>query len=150
MSRVMRRSLLLVIVCVVGLVVMQLVPYGRNHSNPPIILEPAWDSSDTRALAKRACFDCHSFETRWPWYSWFAPSSWLVQSDVDRGRRKLNFSEWQNGGRKGERPDKIRGEIMEDEMPPLAFRLAHPEARLSDAEKRRLIYGLTATTAARR
>ena len=46
--------------------VMQLVPYGRAHTNPPVIAEPAWDSPRTRELAARACFDCHSNETKWP------------------------------------------------------------------------------------
>ncbi|HEX9078989.1 MAG TPA: heme-binding domain-containing protein [Desulfuromonadaceae bacterium] len=89
------------------------------------------------------------FETAWPWYSRFAPASWLVQSDVDKGRRKLNFSDCKDGALKGERPDKIREEIAEGEMPPLQYRLAHPEARLSEGEKRQLIDGLAATSGRR-
>jgi Haem-binding domain len=54
----------------------------------------AWDAPETRELAVRACFDCHSNETVWPWYSHVAPISWLVWSDVVRGRKELNFSEW--------------------------------------------------------
>ena len=59
-----------------AVVVMQLVPYGRDHSNPPVTAEPNWDSPETRALFKRACFDCHSNETVWPWYAYVAPFSW--------------------------------------------------------------------------
>ncbi len=77
-----------------GFGLLQLVPYGRNHTNPPVAAEPAWASAQTRALAVRACFDCHSNETTWPWYSNVAPVSWLIQRDVDEGRRRLNFSEW--------------------------------------------------------
>jgi hypothetical protein len=75
-------------------VVAQAVPYGRSHTNPPTTAEPRWDSPQTRDLARRACFDCHSNLTTWPWYSNVAPVSWLVQRDVDEGRSELNFSEW--------------------------------------------------------
>lgn len=124
---------------------IQLVPYGRTYTNPPIIGEPPWDSAATRALAKRACFDCHSNETVWPWYSRIAPVSWLVRYDVDEGRSELNFSDWRNGAREGERPDKIGREINKGKMPPFQYLPTHPEARLTDAEKRRLLDGLNAT-----
>ena len=65
-------------VTLAALVVLpQLVPYGRDHRNPPITGTPTWDSPRTAELARRACFDCHSHETRWPWYSSLAPLSWL-------------------------------------------------------------------------
>jgi hypothetical protein len=82
-------------VLLAGFLVLQLVPYGRDHSNPPVIAEPLWDSPDTRELSVRACFDCHSNETEWAWYSNVAPLSWLIQSHVDEGREELNFSESQ-------------------------------------------------------
>ncbi|NVB82954.1 MAG: cytochrome C, partial [Kofleriaceae bacterium] len=66
--------------------VMQLVPYGRARSNPPVASEPAWDSPRTRELAVRACFDCHSNETKWPWYARVAPMSWVLERDVEIGR----------------------------------------------------------------
>jgi hypothetical protein len=53
---------------------IQVVPYGRSHTNPPVQSEPKWDSPQTRALAVRACYDCHSNETTWPWYTNVAPS----------------------------------------------------------------------------
>jgi hypothetical protein len=52
-----------------GFALIQLVPFGRNHTNPPTTAEPRWDSPRTRALARRACFDCHSNQTTWRWYS---------------------------------------------------------------------------------
>ncbi|MCX7782465.1 MAG: heme-binding domain-containing protein, partial [Meiothermus sp.] len=76
------------------LLAIQLVPYGRDHQNPPVVAEPPWDSPQTRALFVRACADCHSNQTRWPWYSHIAPVSWLVQRDVEEGRSKLNLSLW--------------------------------------------------------
>jgi mono/diheme cytochrome c family protein len=123
---------------IVVLVAIQAVPYGRAHTNPPVGREPAWDSPQTRALVARACFDCHSNETTWPWYSHVAPASWLIQRDVDEGRRALNFSEW-------DRPQKEAREsaktIREGEMPPWYY----PSPQLSAADREALIRGLDAT-----
>jgi len=149
MSKTSNNVLMLVLPAIAVLFLIQAVPYGRHPSNPPVLKEPAWDSAATRALAKRACFDCHSHETSWPRYSLFAPISWLVQWDVNQGRKELNFSDWRNGGREAERPDKIREEIAEGGMPPLPYRMAHPEARLKDAEKKQLIEGLSQTAGRR-
>ncbi len=117
---------------------IQLVPYGRDHANPPVRTEPAWDSPQTRELAVRACFDCHSHQTVWPWYSNIAPMSWLVQRDVDLGRRKVNYSEW-------DRPQEEAAEsaetVQNGTMPPWYY----PWARLSTAERQALIRGLEAT-----
>ena len=80
---------------------IQLVPYGRDRENPQVIQEPSWDHAQTRELFFRACKDCHSNQTEWPWYSSVAPASWLVQRDVDEGRSHFNVSEWhpaENGG----------------------------------------------------
>jgi mono/diheme cytochrome c family protein len=149
MSKISNNVLVIVLPVVAALFLIQAVPYGRNLKNPPIISEPAWDNVQTRALAKRACFDCHSHETVRPWYSRIAPMSWLAQYDVENGRRELNFSDWKNGARSAEHAGKMLEEISEDEMPPIAYRLAHPEARLQDAEKRMLIEGLKATATPR-
>jgi hypothetical protein len=123
-------------------VAIQLVPYGRDHSNPPVTGEPQWDSDRTRELAVAACFDCHSNESTWPWYSNVAPMSWLVQRDVDQGREELNFSEWDKGqGEAGESAETVE----EGSMPPRQYTWLHSGARLSDAEKRALIEGFIAT-----
>ena len=122
--------------------VLQLVPYGRQHDNPPVMAEPLWDSPDTRALARQACFDCHSNETEWPLYASVAPVSWLVQRDVNEGRSALNFSEWQRTQRKAKDASE---EVLESEMPPLAYQLAHSHARLSAADRERLAAGLART-----
>jgi mono/diheme cytochrome c family protein len=126
---------------------IQLVPYGKNYTNPPVVREPAWDSPATRELAKKACFDCHSNETVWPWYSRIAPVSWLVYWEVVEGRKELNFSDWQGASRKGENPNEISKEVIEGDMPPLQYFIAHPEAKLDARSKKLLIDGLTATAA---
>jgi mono/diheme cytochrome c family protein len=123
-----------------GLVVIQFVPYGRSHTNPPVVLEPAWDSPATRALAQRACFDCHSNETKWPGYASVAPMSWLIQNDVDNGRRHMNFSEWQLPQ---EHADDAAEQIREKEMPLGHYLWLHPEAKLTDAEREQLAASLS-------
>lgn len=139
----MKKFLLWLVVGLVSLfLLIQLVPFGRNHSNPPVVQEPAWDSPQTRELAKRACFDCHSNETVWPWYSNIAPISWLVQRDTDEGRSKLNFSEW---GRQELEVDEIGEVVLEGKMPPAKYLPTHPTARLSPAEREALARGLVAT-----
>jgi hypothetical protein len=125
-----------------GLVLAQLVPYGRDQTNPPVTAEPRWDSPLTRTPAKRACFDCHSNETRWPWYSRLAPSSWLTQSDVDEGRRTLNFSEFQ---KPFEEAHEAGQTVRDQTMPPRVYLLVHPDARLSAAEREQLARGLDAS-----
>jgi mono/diheme cytochrome c family protein len=122
---------------------IQLVPYGRNHSNPPGRIEPAWDRTETRELARRACFDCHSNETVWPAYAGIAPVSWLIQHDVDEGRQKVNFSEWQ---RPQEESQEAAKSVAEREMPPRMYTLLHPEAGLNPEERSLLIRGLQATS----
>ena len=133
-----RSGLLLVL----AFVTIQFVPYGREHVNPAVGAEPTWDSPGTRALAKQACFDCHSNETEWPAYSRIAPVSWLIQRDVAEGRAVLNFSE-------GQRPQaeatEAAEEILDGEMPPRTYRLMHAHARLSAADEQRLAQGLERT-----
>jgi hypothetical protein len=127
---------------VVLLVAIQFIPYGRGHTNPSVSQPIAWDSPRTEELVQRACNDCHSNETTWPWYSNIAPVSWLVQRDVDEGRHKLNFSEW------GQPPRAAREAaetVQEGEMPPWYYTILHSDARLSDQEKQGLIDGFHAT-----
>ncbi len=125
-------------------ILIQFVPYGRDHDNPPTVCEPDWNSPRTKATVERSCFDCHSNRTVWPWYSNIAPASWLVQHDVDEARDKLNFTEW-GSDRPGEKLDEITDHIREKEMPLGYYLIFHPEARLSDREREELVRSLTAT-----
>lgn len=121
---------------------IQLIPYGRDHTNPPVVKEPNWNSPQTRELAVRACFDCHSNETVWPWYSNIAPISWLTQRDVDEGRQRLNFSDITTLRERERRMGEI---VLEGEMPPLQYFPTHPDARLTASERQALADGLNAT-----
>ena len=124
---------------------VQAVPYGHDHTNPPVVLEPAWDSAQTRVLARRACFDCHSNETAWPVYADIAPLSWVVQRDVTAGRAALNFSEWHRP--QGDAHEAAEA-VLEKEMPMRVYTLMHAHARLSGAERQVLAAGLTRTLGA--
>ena len=121
---------------------IQVVPYGRRHTNPPVSREPQWDRPETRALVARACFDCHSNETAWPWYSHVAPVSWLLQRDVEKGRRALNYSEWDRGQREARESAKT---VRSGEMPPWFYAWPTTNAFLTPAERAALIAGLEAT-----
>jgi hypothetical protein len=132
-----------IIIIIVIILLIQFIPYGKNHSNPTVVGEPKWDNPQTRALAQRACFDCHSNETVWPWYSEIAPVSWLVYHDVEEGRQRMNFSDWQNYYIKDSR--EISTVLSEGEMPPIQYLLMHKAARLSGSEKSQLIDGLLKT-----
>ncbi len=133
----MVRKLLLAGVVVFAL--LQLVPYGWSHPNPPVTQDAPWPSEQARQLATAACYDCHSNESEWPVYSYVAPMSWLVRNDVENGRDKLNFSTWDRDASEA----KDAAETVQDgSMPPRQYALVHPDARLSAAEKATLVAAL--------
>ena len=118
---------------VVILVLIQFIPVER--SNPPVtqVLEMP---PDVKPIMQRACFDCHSNETRWPWYSKVAPVSWLVSHDVAEGREHMNFSEWDQMSlkKKKRRLDELVEEIEEGKMPMPIYLIAHGDAAISEAD----------------
>lgn len=130
----------IIVMILFGLI--QFWPYGGNHTNPPMSGEPTWNSHVTAERFYRSCGDCHSNKTDWPWYSHVAPSSWLVQYDVQKGRSKMNVSEWgQTENDAGEAVTKVRN----NEMPPWFYLIPHLSAKMSDKEKEEFISGLSAT-----
>jgi len=138
----MKRAVLVMLgILVFGFAAIQLVPVQRT--NPPVLSEPPWDSPQTRELAQRACFDCHSNETVWPAYAYVAPVSWLVAHDTNEGRQYLNFSEWNNGGANS--AGEVIEAVAEGQMPMANYVAMHPQARLTAAEKQQLIDGFKAS-----
>jgi hypothetical protein len=136
MKRLLTRLLIAIpVLAVLLFLAIQLVPYGRDHTNPPVVAEPPWPNAESRALAQRACFDCHSNETVWPAYASIAPISWLVQRDVEEGREKLNFSTWGRAHGEEEEADEMAETLEEGEMPPRIYLALHADARLTEAEK---------------
>lgn len=119
---------------VVVFVLIQFVPVDR--SNPPVTADiPAPPA--VKALLQRACYDCHSHETVWPWYSQLAPFSWLVARDVHAGRAALNFSTWDRYSTK-EQVKKMKEsfeEVAEGEMPPWFYLAVHRDATLTEGDR---------------
>jgi hypothetical protein len=116
------------------------------RTNPPVV--PGHDLLATNppppgiaALLHNACYDCHSDETRWPWYSHIAPVSWLVADDVKDGRERMNFSDWPRAlpERAAKRLERISEEVDDKDMPPAKYTLLHPEARLNAGQREQLI-----------
>ncbi len=116
------------------LIVVQFIPVDR--SNPPAEGE-IMESTELKTILKRSCYDCHSNETVWPWYSYVAPVSWLVADDVHEGRKHLNFSNWQNieVRKVSKAKQEIWEMVSEGEMPLGKYVLLHPEAKLSEKDK---------------
>lgn len=130
------------VILVVAFGLIQLIPFGHNHVNPAVVAQPTWDSPATKDLATRACYDCHSNETTWPWYSNVAPVSWLIVRDVQEGRQNLNFSEWSSNSLVSQELFNAAAEtVNKGKMPPFYYVMIHPNANLSAAEKSQLLLG---------
>ncbi len=119
---------------------VQLVPYGRDHSNPPPTNDFRWNDAGAETIARESCYDCHSNETEWWWATSIAPFSWLVQRDADEGREHLNFSEWT-----GDLTPEAMQDAVDEEMPPWQYLVIHWGARLSEEEKRTLVDGFASS-----
>ena len=124
----------ILIILAVIIVAIQFIPV--NKTNPPVNADFN-GPSEIKSILKRACYDCHSNETVWPWYSKIAPVSFVVASDVNDGREHLNFSEWGNLSRKKEikSREEIWEEVSKEEMPLWQYKIMHPEASLSQQDK---------------
>lgn len=122
------------LILVVLLVAIQLVPVDR--SNPPVVADIE-APGEVEAVLRTACYDCHSHETSWPWYSYVAPVSWLVAHDVEEARSEMSFSEWGRLDPREQRElrEEMWEEVSEGNMPLKKYRLIHPEARLTDEQK---------------
>jgi hypothetical protein len=128
----------IVILCA-PIVLIQLVRPDR--ANPPVdparsVVAAAHVPPNVAAILERSCYDCHSNETRWPWYSNVAPVSWFVSDDVAEGRRQLNFSEWSDypADEAAARLLYVGAVVRSGAMPLPKYLRVHPEARLSEAD----------------
>lgn len=126
----MKKFIVFIVVLLIGI---QFIPVERT--NPPVPSEinaPA----NIKEIFKKACYDCHSNETNWAWYTKVAPASFLAVKDVEDGRKELNFSEWGNYTNKTKKiMDEIWEEVREEQMPPWQYRILHSESKLSQEEK---------------
>ena len=131
MKKILRWS---AIVVVAFLVLIQFIPVDRT--NPPVEAD-VFAPDAVKEILRKACFDCHSHETEWPWYSRVAPVSWWMADHVADARADLNFSRWPLFDYEARRHllGDIEEEVREGEMPLWSYRLGHPEARLTAEEK---------------
>ncbi len=118
-----------------------------SRTNPPVVhdfLAAETPPPPIAALFRGACYDCHSYETQWPWYSHIAPVSWLIANDVQGGRRHLNLSDWpvDDPERAAKRLGNASEELGYKEMPPSQYKIMHPAARLTDDQRQQLIQWL--------
>ncbi|HVC43539.1 MAG TPA: heme-binding domain-containing protein [Candidatus Binataceae bacterium] len=120
--------------CIAAASAAQLVPVERINPPPTGTLAAP---PEIAATLKRACYDCHSSATRWPWYSRVAPVSWLVVRDVNLGRKEVNFSDWGSyyPVTRRRKLEWIGRALREEKMPPWSYRLMHPSARLTEADR---------------
>jgi hypothetical protein len=127
----MKRFTIILVIVLAGI---QFIPV--EQSNPPVEAD-LFAAPDIKAILKKACYDCHSNETNWAWYTKIAPISWLTTSDVNRGRKNLNFSSW--GTMRSHEQDKMKLEIWEEvrdeSMPLWQYRIMHPSTKLTIEEK---------------
>lgn len=131
MGRVIKVVSVLIFLALVGI---QFVTVERT--NPPVtgdIQAPP----QVKEILKKSCYDCHSNETKWPWYSYVAPVSWLVSNDVEQGRRHLNFSDWEkySSNKKSESKKEIWEEVRDDKMPMAIYTYSHPSSKLDITQK---------------
>ena len=137
MKRVSQGLKIIILPLVVVLLLAQLIRIDK--SNPPVRSDLA--SGSAKPVLQRACYNCHSNETIWPWYSSIAPASWLVGRDVREARSHLNFSEW-GAYDSGTRSHKLRGiaeEVQGGDMPPWYYSLVHRDSRLSASERSQIL-----------
>jgi hypothetical protein len=128
---------------IVLLVAIQLIRPARTN---PVVDESRTIEADTQmnpevaAIFERACYDCHSSKTRWPWYSQIAPVSWFLVSDVNDARKKLSLSDWgsYDPKKKATKLQEICEEIEKDDMPLASYVLLHPQAKLSGSDRKLL------------
>ncbi len=136
----MRKILYRILLGLVGAFVIAQVfrPELTNPTSDPAQSIKSYPGVPPEVLAKMeaACFDCHSNETRWPWYSRITPVNYLVADDVNKGRRHVNFSEWNSysTGRLKSVLDNIYDQVYNHEMPLKQYQWMHPQSKLTDAE----------------
>jgi hypothetical protein len=125
---------------VAGFALLQLTNPPRT--NPPVVSDFIATNApppQIAAMLRAACYDCHSSETRWPWYSRVAPMSWLIANDVKEGRKHLNLSDWPHDPtRAAKRLENMSDEIGSGEMPLAKYTKIHADARLTESQRKEL------------
>jgi len=130
----------LLVILIAIFILIQFIPANLpdiSDNNPNDLLLSANVPADISKMLKASCYDCHSNETVYPWYSYVAPVSFLVSRDTREGRKKLNFSNWKKLSKvkKAKYLDEIIDEVTEGDMPMLIYPITHPDAKLSEKDR---------------
>jgi Haem-binding domain len=130
----MKRTTKVSIGVVAVLAAAQLVRFPRTD---PAVTGAIQAPPEVQSVLRRSCFDCHSNQTVWPWYSQVAPVSWLLHRDVSEGRRHMNFSEWKSLAldRRAKKQKAVGKVVKSGDMPPWFYLPMHSNAKLSAADK---------------
>jgi hypothetical protein len=139
-------------ICVVCAVAFALLQFTNPPRTNPTVVSDLLASSapppHVAAMLRSACYDCHSSETKWPWYSRVAPMSWLIANDVRDGRENLNLSDWpKDSTRAAKRLENMSEEIGYGDMPPKKYTAIHADARLTEIQRKELTDWLDAEAA---
>ncbi len=123
-----------IVILTVGLIGIQFIKVDRKN---PMVKGDLKAPQEVKKILKESCYDCHSNETKWPWYSYIAPISFLIEKDVKKGRSELNFSEWEtyDTNKKLHLKKELWEEVENDEMPKAVYTLSRPNARLDFVKK---------------
>lgn len=133
-----KKIIIFSVIFIVVILILQLLIVKRE--NPKETNIPAWDSQFTKNTFMKACADCHSNQTVWPWYSYVPPFSFIIYRDVIEGREHFNISEYIN-----EKANKAGHEFESGAMPVGIYILMHPDASISGENRKKFIQGLEAT-----
>jgi hypothetical protein len=141
-----RKAWIGLLVLSLAVLAAQAIPVSRT--NPPVTGDIA-APPEIAATLRGACYDCHSNETAWPWYSHVAPVSWLLASDVGEGRQELNFSAWTSYSdkKKGKKLKEMADEIRDGEMPPWYYEIMHGHASMNELQRDALLQWIAGESA---
>lgn len=134
----------LAVIVVAVVLAIQVIPVERNVSTVPAgqsFEKTEKVPANVAAILKVSCYDCHSNNSRYPWYSELQPGAWFMAQHIKKGRDELNFDEFNNYSkrRKKAKIKSIISQIEKDEMPLKSYRMMHGNARLSADEKKELL-----------
>lgn len=126
------------------IILIQFIPAGRPETKNSRENDLLYNNQAPEAVAdilKTSCYDCHSYEIKYPWYSYVAPVSWLVARDIREGLKELNFSEWESQSKmdKAKNLDNMTDEIKDGDMPMPIYTIIHRNAKLTDAQRQQLV-----------
>jgi hypothetical protein len=141
MARIVNILFIVVFLILLGI---QFIPINKTN---PIITQDIQAPAEVKNILRTSCYNCHSNETKWPWYSNFAPVSWMIINDVSDARNKLNFSTWNKISfeKKEELMKDIWDEVRQEDMPLTLYTFIHPEAKLDILQKNIIKKWITGT-----